>query len=495
MKMNRTYYNSQGSYITIKNISNVCRVCLEEYDHMISIHNNKNDLQKSVLEMINISMVTKLEEHNLFPELVCKMCEGEIVRATKLRLKFNKSQSFLNKYIAKLETNLLKKDEIIIINTLTDENREHCAVDQDVVEDCADENHEETIKELNEYKNSLQIFSTNVEKSDLYKKSSSCVRKKVLCTTCNVKFPVNNYKLHVKKNHSKIFKCNLCDKTFANNFNLQRHIFTHTNQTPFVCNLCGLRFSRQDNLKKHLLFHSLGNNSCTLCGQQFQNLTALRRHVEERSNCHTTKFRRSLSCDVCFKKFSLISSLNTHKLLHTDKSVICGHCSNPYANKKKLQIHIQSVHQKSDVKQFLCNFCAKQYVSKAALDAHVARHQGFEKKYACNICHKNFAQYSSLSLHAIIHTDKKPFICHVCSAAFNKSSNLDRHLRTHSDFRPHQCNLCDKSFRYKQSLTIHIRTHTGEKPFPCLECGKYFSDKSTLIKHAKLHIKLQTVDN
>lgn len=432
-------------------------------------------------------MVTKLEEHILFPELVCKICEGEIVQATKLRLKFNKSQSFLNKYIGKLETNLINKDEIVIINTLTDENREHCTIDQDVVED---EDHEEAIK------NSVEILSTDLEEPDLYKKSPcGGVRKKVLCTTCNVKIPINNYKLHVKKNHSKIFKCNLCNKTFANNFNLKRHILTHTNQTPFVCDLCGLRFSRQDNLKNHLVFHSLGDNSCTSCGQQFQDLAALRQHVDEGSNCHTRKFRRSLSCNLCFKKFSLFSSLNTHKLLHTNESVICGHCSNPYANKKKLLTHIRSVHQKPDVKPFLCNFCGKQYRSKIALDAHVSSHQGFGKNYVCNICHKNFAQPTSLRLHAIVHTGTKQFICHICPAAFNKSCNLDRHLRTHTDLRPHQCNLCEKSFRYKQSLIGHIRTHTGEKPFPCLECGKYFSDKSTLIKHAKLHMKLLTVDN
>ncbi|KAB0794294.1 hypothetical protein PPYR_11133 [Photinus pyralis] len=472
-------FETDDTFVVIKNIANVCRICLEESAHMISIHNTENELQKSVTEMITICMTIKLEERELFPELVCNICRDEIILATKLHMKFTKSQSFLYEHVANLQVAEMKVDEIVIINTISE-------IKKEPGEPFIVENSEKSEKS-----------GTTLEKVDHIKGPIGGFKqadKTVLCTVCNVRVPPANIKAHLSK-HSKVLECPMCCRTFANNFNLRRHMYTHTNQTPFECGLCGIQFSRKDNLVKHIQYHSLVGNVCTNCGQKFESLVTLQQHVSDKSNCQVTKFKRLLSCDVCFKTFGLVSSLNTHKLLHTPNTVICQHCGNPYPNEKKLKSHIEKVHQKENERLFLCNVCAKQYKSKVALDTHMATHEDADKKYECKVCEKRFAQASSLSVHHIIHTDEKPYVCHICSRGFNKSCNLYRHIRTHSDNRPHQCNYCKKTFRFLESLTIHIRTHTGEKPFACLKCDKRFADRSTLCKHKKLHLKTDELDS
>lgn len=45
--------------------------------------------------------------------------------------------------------------------------------------------------------------------------------------------------------------CFFCQKSFTNVYNCRRHIRTHSGEKPFQCNVCGKRFSRQSTLNTH----------------------------------------------------------------------------------------------------------------------------------------------------------------------------------------------------------------------------------------------------
>jgi uncharacterized Zn-finger protein len=46
----------------------------------------------------------------------------------------------------------------------------------------------------------------------------------------------------------KTKKCPLCDKIFIKKYLLERHIRSHTGETPYKCGECGKGFTRKDRL-------------------------------------------------------------------------------------------------------------------------------------------------------------------------------------------------------------------------------------------------------
>lgn len=456
--------------------------------------------------------------------MICTYCETEVFQACAFKLKFHKSDQYLKDYLKNLENENENKEQIIVIvkddpddksvivpyyaNVLNDLDLELDENTVEFVEESADgdegvqevvepqkneENYNDVDVRIFKCNKCSETFDTKLKLLDHRRKLSHYMKKTVTCPVCKLSVPSQNYKSHFLK-HSVNFKCEYCDKKFSNNFNLKRHLFIHTLQTPYKCDLCDAKFSRRDKLKAHIMIHTCEKPfTCDACGLNYRTKEKLNFHQQRSCNnddsSDSEKYKRKYSCDVCFKTFTLVSSLNTHMQLHTDDRVICNLCGKPYATEKKLKEHQLKVHYKkpNQGKEFLCNICAKQYSTKIVLQRHILSHFGLGKIYKCKVCDKSFSQSGSLALHTKIHTGEKPYVCHICSRAFNKPSNLQRHIRVHENIRPFSCTICGKQFSVKSSLVIHLRIHTGEKPYVCDVCGKKFVDRGSLTKHSKIH--------
>ena len=90
----------------------------------------------------------------------------------------------------------------------------------------------------------------------------------------------------------KTLQCMECMRSFKRNVDLQRHVKTHTRESPcYRCTECNKSYSRNEHLKRHIrISHSEEwPHQCLYCDKHFATRDALKQHsmlhVENREKC------------------------------------------------------------------------------------------------------------------------------------------------------------------------------------------------------------------
>ena len=137
------------------------------------------------------------------------------------------------------------------------------------------------------------------------------------CSICDETFALEeNLKTHLFDEHlkndvnHKAFKCEMCDKSFKLRCNLTQHFSRiHENTYRFQCKHCEKDFKFAGNLKRHVRdCHSIDENQeivkkphkCNICDKSFPNKSLFMNHIS-RSHKKTFEFK----CDFCEKRFNL----------------------------------------------------------------------------------------------------------------------------------------------------------------------------------------------
>lgn len=328
----------------------------------------------------------------------------------------------------------------------------------------------------------------------------------------------------------KLYKCQMCPKTFIHKCNLRYHIKRmHSGEDPVKCESCGLMLQGSYDLLQHTRRVHESYLVCDICGAQFTTSCGLKSHLEAHAGV------KSNFCDICGKGFVRKTSLTQHRLLHVEgKSFLCDVCSQAFKTRSSLSGHLLNVHTcgpyfENRVKSLekmgfvidrnivarhtrqLCLNCGEKLEDgKCQMHPEVVQDSLF-KCSKCGPAERDFKDIVAFDIHMKWHYEKvshsgrkadcgwktgsgtkeKPLVsgefkCDVCSKIFKSRTYLWAHMNQHKDKR-FSCDICGRKFTYKCNLKSHLITHQESRPFECDVCNKAFKMKSLLASHKILH--------
>lgn len=109
-------------------------------------------------------------------------------------------------------------------------------------------------------------------------------------------------------------------------------------------------------------------------------------------------------------------------------------------------------------KPFECDVCKKRFTQKSSLNTHKRSHTGL-RPYICKICNKSFSVKSYLAAHQWSHAASNGISCTICNSTFNNRPQYEEHVRSHST-KGFECQYCPRYFAKESYLIRHkARVH------------------------------------
>jgi KRAB domain-containing zinc finger protein len=193
-------------------------------------------------------------------------------------------------------------------------------------------------------------------------------KKDFRCDYCDKSFGrKTNLQAHINAIHKKVkrFCCDLCDYSSYNRNDMGRHSKTHLGKIDFRCDNV---LSRKDELNKHSETVHLGKTTdfmCDICDKSFGLNANLQTHI----NSIHKKVKR-FYCGLCEYSSYTRHGIKRHTKSHLGKKEYkCDHCDKAYAQKVNLVSHVNKIH----FKQHSTDSSLSNYTSYAKTDL-IMRH-------------------------------------------------------------------------------------------------------------------------
>lgn len=290
------------------------------------------------------------------PEQICTECAEQAVQLYLYKLKCEKSDAALRQQLGK--------------SPFIDEFREQTQYFLETDFDTTDESENIVVKpEIHLENEDGASVTSNNEQSNVETYSDTAI-------------PCNNDSLQ----YETALHCNMCQKVFGNERDLNKHRKTHLPK-PFFCETCGKSFTRDDLLLRHKIIHAI--------------------KLQE----------ESIKCES-------------------------------YENEDDKIVANDLFHVKDEDDELACRECGAEFGDKGEKLQHMERHKkGETARLQCEICNKRFSKASHLTRHTKIHAAVKPYSCQLCNKGFARAEQLMNHMNAHSGIKPHVCKICSKGKR------------------------------------------------
>eukprot|EP00102_Acyrthosiphon_pisum_P019136 XP_016656346.1 PREDICTED: zinc finger protein 681-like [Acyrthosiphon pisum] len=113
------------------------------------------------------------------------------------------------------------------------------------------------------------------------------------CKTCFKHFKMKHHLIRHERIHSgeKPFSCDICNTSYRDLSNLKSHILCHSNERPYSCiteEKCDkkkIRFKRKSHFYRHLKAHTdMCGYSCNMCQKRYTTNSNVNRHKKQVHN-------------------------------------------------------------------------------------------------------------------------------------------------------------------------------------------------------------------
>lgn len=243
------------------------------------------------------------------------------------------------------------------------------------------------------YKRGLLVDHLHVHKDPEYFNCQPC--KKAFATRRGLEIHIESHNMKERK-----FKCEECGKSFFKQDIFERHKLMHVpeHEKNFPCNQCEKKFASDYLRRQHedITHNKKYFKICDVCGKSFRDNYSFLRHMDE----HTGAPPSFETCEICGKKLTNKYGLRQHmKMRHTEENMqsqVCPFCSRVSPNINAHRLHIKYTHTME--RKHACHLCDKSFRRPLELKEHLSTHTG-EALYTCPHCPRTFISNANMHKH------------------------------------------------------------------------------------------------
>lgn len=196
-----------------------------------------------------------------------------------------------------------------------------------------------------------------------------------------------------------------------------------------------------------------------------------------------TKPNSSMGSNIALVDVHSVPSEMVTKREQSKTTYMCEFCGKTYHSLLHLRTHQKDAH--ASLKLHMCDLCERSFTLKSTLENHRRLHT--RETYKCTYCDKKFRTANAMYIHERKRNNCKPYVCTKCEKRYLTKECLSVHLSTHQDNVSYSCDTCGKSFSVKRNLLRHFRVHTTDETFVCSFCPSKFRQKRYLRVHNQIH--------